>query len=66
MQKLSEKGGIIVQMRSVLLSLGVGLAAGVTAAAILPKNPQFKKAVRKAASSIEGAVEDAKDFVCGE
>ena len=54
-----------MQVRSFVMSVGVGLVAGAAAAALLPKNPQFKKAVNKAASSIEGAVEDAKDFMCG-
>lgn len=61
-----RKGGIVVQMRSMLLPLGIGLAAGMAAAAVLPKNPKFKKAVNKAASSIESTVEDARDFVCGQ
>lgn len=55
-----------MQIRSFVMSLGVGLIAGMTAAAILPKQPQFKRAVNKAASTIENAVEDAKGFVCGE
>lgn len=55
-----------MQIRTVVMSVGIGLAAGITAAAILPKNPRFKKAVNQAASSIESAVEDAKDFMCGQ
>ena len=54
-----------MQIRSLVLSAGIGMIAGVTAAALLPKNPQFKKAVHQAADTIESAVEDAKDFVCG-
>ena len=55
-----------MQMRSVVMSLGLGLIAGVAAAAVLPKNPQFKRVVNQAADSIETAVEDTKDFVCGQ
>ena len=50
-----------MQVRTFVMALGVGLAA----AAVLPKQPRFKKVVTQAADSIETAVEDAKDFMCG-
>ena len=54
-----------MQVRTFVMALGVGLAAGAAAAAVLPKQPRVKKVVTQAADSIETAVEDAKDFMCG-
>ena len=43
------------------LTLGLGMVGGAVAAAVLPKQPQGKKAVSKAADTVENAVESAKN-----
>lgn len=43
------------------LTLGLGMVGGAVAAAVLPKQPQVKKAVSKAADTVENAVESAKN-----
>ena len=48
------------------LTLGLGMVGGAVAATVLPKQPQVKKAVSKAADTVENAVESAKNAVCGE
>ena len=48
------------------LTLGLGMVGGAVAATVLPKNPQVKQAVSKAANTVENAVESAKNAVCGE
>jgi hypothetical protein len=47
------------------LTLGLGMVGGAVAAAVLPKQPQVKKALSKAADSVENAVETAKTAVLG-
>ncbi len=47
------------------LTLGLGMVGGAVAAAVLPKQPQVKQAISKAADSVESAVESAKSAVCG-
>ena len=43
------------------LTLGLGMVGGAVAATVLPKQPQVKKAVSKAADTVENAVESAKN-----
>ena len=52
-----------MKLGTVLLSVGAGMIAGATVAAVLPKQPGFRNTVNQAASSIETAVEDAKQFL---
>ncbi|MBQ6160285.1 MAG: hypothetical protein IJK24_05010 [Oscillospiraceae bacterium] len=47
------------------LTLGLGMVGGAVAAAVLPKQPQVRRAVSKAADTVEGAVETAKTAICG-
>lgn len=54
-----------MQVKSFLLTLGLGMAGGAAAAMILPKQPQVKQAVNKAADAVENAVETAKDSLTG-
>ncbi len=54
-----------MQVKSLLLTLGLGMAGGAVAAAMLPKQPRVRQAVTKAADSIENAVESAKDSLVG-
>ncbi|MBR4700484.1 MAG: hypothetical protein IKP19_02100 [Oscillospiraceae bacterium] len=54
-----------MQVKSFLLTLGLGMVGGAVAATMLPKQPQVKQAVTKAADSIENAVESAKDSLVG-
>lgn len=54
-----------MQVKSFLLTLGLGMVGGAVAATVLPKQPQVKQAVTKAADSIETAVETAKDSLVG-
>ena len=46
------------------LTLGLGMVAGAVAASVLPKQPQVKQAISKAADTVENAVESAKSAVC--
>lgn len=55
-----------MQVKSFLWTMGAGIAVGATAAMMLPKNKQVKQAVNSAANSIENAVSQARDYVCGE
>ncbi len=54
-----------MQIKSFMITLGLGMAAGAAAVTMLPKKPQVKRAVCRAADSIETAVQQAKDSVCG-
>lgn len=66
LHKLSARGVEKMQVKSFLWTMGAGIAVGATAAMVLPKNKQVKQAVNTAANSIENAVTQARDFVCGE
>ncbi len=55
-----------MQVKGFMLTLGLGMAAGAAAATILPRQPQVRQAVTKAADSVENAVETAKDAICGQ
>ena len=52
-------------VKGFVLTLGLGMAGGAVAAAVLPKQPCVRQAVSKAADSVETAVEAAKNVVCG-
>ena len=52
-------------IKSFVLTLGLGMVGGAVAATVLPKQPQVRKAVSKAADTVETAVESAKTAVCG-
>lgn len=54
----------MMQVKSILWSMGAGIAVGATAAVVLPKNKKVKQAVNSAANMIENAVTQARDFVC--
>lgn len=54
-----------MQVKSFLLTLGLGMVGGAAAVTMLPKKPQVRQAVTKAADSIENAVESAKDSLVG-
>lgn len=55
-----------MQVKTFLWTLGLGMAGGVAAAVLLPKNPQVKQAVNKAADAVETAAESAKETLnCG-
>ena len=47
------------------LTLGLGMVGGAVAAAVLPRQPKVKKAVTKAADTVENAVETAKNAMFG-
>ena len=44
---------------------GLGMIGGAVAASVLPKQPQVRQAVNKAADTVENAVESAKNAICG-
>lgn len=52
-------------IKGIALTLGLGMAGGAIAAAVLPKQPGVRRAFSKAADSVENAVESAKNAVCG-
>ena len=54
-----------MQVKTFFLTLGLGMVGGAVAATVLPKQPQVRQAVTKAADSIENAVETAKDSLTG-
>ena len=47
------------------LTLGLGMLGGAVAATVLPRQPQVKQAVTKAADTVENAVETAKNAMFG-
>ena len=47
------------------LGLGLGMVGGAVAASVLPKQPQVRRAVNKAADTVENAVQTAKDAIIG-
>ena len=55
-----------MQVKSFVFTLGLGMVAGAAAATVLPRQPQVRQAVTKAADSVENAVEMAKDTICGQ
>ena len=54
-----------MKLGSILLSAGAGMLAGAAVAMIVPRQPGFRKTVNDAATTIESAVRDAKDFIVG-
>ena len=55
-----------MQVKSFVMTLGLGMAAGAAAAVCLPKNKTVVKAVNQAADAIESGVAQAKDAICGQ
>ena len=63
-----------MNLKGFALTLGLGMVGGAVADEIytnagknvLPKQPQVKQAVSKAADTVENAVESAKSALCGE
>ena len=47
------------------LGLGLGMVGGAVAASVLPRQPQVRQAVTKAADTVENAVQTAKDALIG-
>ena len=54
-----------MSIKGFALTLGLGMVGGAVAAAVLPKQPPVKKAISKAADTLENAVETAKTAMCG-
>lgn len=55
-----------MNLKGFALTLGLGMVGGAVAASVLPKQPQVKQAVSKAADTVENAVESAKSALCGD
>ncbi len=53
-------------VKSFAWGLGLGMLGGAVAASVLPKQPQVRQAVTKAADTVENAVETAKSAIIGE
>ena len=53
----------VMDMKSSLVALGIGMAAGAAAAILLPKNRTVQQAVVTAADAVSTAAEDAKEYV---
>ena len=47
------------------LTLGLGMVGGAVVATVLPRQPQVKKAVTKAADTVENAIDSAKTAMFG-
>ena len=54
-----------MSIKGFALALGLGMIGGAVAASVLPKQPQVRQAVNKAADTVENAVESAKNTICG-
>lgn len=54
-----------MSVKGFALALGLGMVGGAVAAAVLPRQPQVRQAVNKAADTVESAVESAKNAICG-
>jgi len=55
----STKGGRTMQVRSFLLTLGLGMAAGGTVALMLPRQSGVRREAQKAADAVEQTITDA-------
>lgn len=55
----SVKGGRTMQVRSFLLTLGLGMAAGGTVALMLPRQSGVRREAQKAADAVEQTITDA-------
>ena len=47
------------------LTLGLGMVGGAVAATVLPRQPMVKRAVTKAADTVENAIDSAKTAMFG-
>ena len=47
------KGGILMQMRGLAITMGLGAAAGAVAVMMMPKNNPTRKLAAKAANKVE-------------
>lgn len=47
------KGGILMQMRGLAITMGLGAAAGAVAILMMPKNNPTRKLAAKAANKVE-------------
>lgn len=47
------KGGILMQMKGLAISMGLGAAAGAVAVMMMPKNNPTRKLAAKAANKVE-------------
>ena len=47
------KGGILMQVRSLAITMGLGAAAGAVAVLMMPKNNPTRKLAAKAANKVE-------------
>ena len=54
-----------MKVKSFALTLGLGMVGGAVAAALLPRQPQVRQAVSKAADCVEEAAQSVKETVCG-
>lgn len=55
----SVKGGRTMQVRSFLLTLGLGMAAGGTVALMLPRQSGVRREAQKATDAVEQTITDA-------
>ena len=55
------KGVKLMQVRSFLMTMGIGVAAGALGAMMLPKNSEIYKVTRDAANTIKSTAENAID-----
>ena len=54
-----------MSIKGFALALGLGMVGGAMAASVMPRQPQVRQAVNKAADTVENAVESAKNAICG-
>jgi hypothetical protein len=60
---LLSKGGEIMKLKGLAISMGLGIAVGAVAGAMLPKQSAAKKLVNKAAWKVEDAAMDIAEKV---
>ena len=54
-----------MQIKSFLWTLGLGMAGGVAAVAVISSKPKARKAVSEAADTVTDAVDTVRDSICG-
>ena len=61
-----SKGGILMQLRGLAITMGLGAAAGAVAILMMPKNNPTRKLAAKAAAKVEDAAYQLTDKLTAE
>lgn len=59
LERIVVRGVSTMEMKSFLVTMGVGIAAGATAALMLPRHSKVRKVAQSAADSVEDVISRA-------